>query len=228
LRKSGGDRKYVTADAGNGKLSARASRVGRWEKFRVENHPAGGITLKALSNNKFVQVQNRDANAYARALGNSKGGWERFTWKNKGSGKVAIKSVHSGKWLQAPWNRANTVIYPKGNADQGWETFDWSRESGSKDLNLNASKNNTVSTYPNPVNENTVLNMSFNLGEQADVSASLYGLTGQKVLSLDLGTFEAGSHDLELFTRPSSIENGIYILKIKTESITTMNRLIFE
>ncbi len=152
LRKSGGDRKYVSAvtELSNDLYANQNSVQGNRQKFRVDRHPNGGVALYSLSAGKYIQVSNTNANVIIRARGNATGNWERFEWKSKGNGKVALKSMHSGKWLQAAHNQANAAIFPRGNADLGWETFDW-KEEASKSINDVSEAPSNAIVYPNPI-----------------------------------------------------------------------------
>ncbi|WP_010179655.1 beta-porphyranase [Aquimarina agarilytica] len=202
LRKTGGDRKFVTGERNGSQLLARAGSVRGWEKFRVESHPKGGVVLKALSNNKYVQVPNKDANAPVRNQGTFKGDWERFEWKSKGNGKVALKSVHSGKWLQASWNEANAIIRAKGNADLGWETFDWKTESGQKII---GQQTNSLKIAVNPVQDMVVLEGTSN------VDVQLFDQTGAAVgFSVEKTSDNSIALDLD-----DGLSAGIYFLVTK-------------
>ncbi len=152
LRKTGGNRGYVAAEAANNRLIANRPVARGWERFRIESHPRGGIALKALSNNKYVQVPNTNIQASVRPNGNGKFAWEQFEWRSKGNGKVALKSLHTNRWLQAAWNEDNGVVRARGNSDQGWETFDWQVVSGAKQLTTEIASNDII-VYPNPGNQ---------------------------------------------------------------------------
>ena len=152
LRKTGGNRGYVAAEAANNRLIANRSVARSWERFRVESHPRGGIALKALANNKYVQVPNTDIQASVRPNGNGKFAWEQFEWRSKGNGKVALKSLHTNRWLQAAWTEDNGVVRARGTSDQGWETFDWQVVSGAKQLTTEIASNDII-VYPNPANQ---------------------------------------------------------------------------
>jgi len=209
LRKTGGDKKFITAERNASQLIARAGSVQGWEKFRVESHPLGGVALKALSNNKYVQVPNRDTNKPVRNNGNSKGGWERFIWKSKGNSKVALQSFHSKKWLQAAWNENNGVLRAKGNADKGWETFDWKIESSAKAI-LDSGK---LAIENNPVN-NGVLSV---LGTSDKDTYVINNMSGQIMQS---GNIEANGINV------SGLTQGIYIIKLTSEENTLVEKII--
>ncbi|WP_010523348.1 T9SS type A sorting domain-containing protein [Aquimarina agarivorans] len=188
LRKTGGDRKFVTGEGNGSQLLARASSVRGWEKFRIENHPKGGIALKALSNNKYVQVPDKSTTASVRNRGTFKGDWEQFEWKSKGNGRVAFKSIHSGKWLQSAWNQNNGVVRARGNADRRWETFEWKIESGQKILDQN---DQLVKIAINPVQDRVIIEGTSNVNMQvfdstgADVGFSV-NKNSENSISLNL------------------------------------------
>ncbi|WP_010521075.1 T9SS type A sorting domain-containing protein [Aquimarina agarivorans] len=198
LRKSGGDRKFVTGENNGSALIARGSTVRGWEKFRVESHPKGGIALKALSNNKYVQVPDRSTDAPVRPNGSFKGDWERFQWKSKGNGKVAFKSIHTGKWLQAPWLTDNTVIRAVGPRDLGWETFDWKIESGNKIL---SDLTEGLTAYPNPAIDEITVNGT------SDIDVKVYDLNG----ALAPTTITGSTNSITINT--SSLTKGVYFIE---------------
>nr|WP_050858543.1 T9SS type A sorting domain-containing protein [Aquimarina agarilytica] len=182
LQKSGGDLKYLSAVAelNNDIYANQSQALGNRQKFRVVNHPDGGIALYNLNAQRYLQVNGNNQNVIVGARGAQTKGWERFEWKSKGAGKVAFKSLHTGKWLQAPHNQNNTAVFPRGNADQGWETFNWKVVPASANKILATP---TISTqakiliYPNPVDAgqkitvaNTIENTTINV---LDVSGNL-------------------------------------------------------
>lgn len=203
LRKTGGDRKYVTGERSGSQLIARATSVRGWERFRVESHPKGGVALKALSNNKYVQVLDRNAEAPVRNQGNFKGDWEQFEWKSKGNGKVALKSIHSSKWLQAAWNQNNAIVRARGNADRRWETFDWQVVNGQKIL---GQQSQGLKITTNPVKDIVAVEGT------ADVDVQVFDQTGADVGFSVIKTSE-NSIELDL---DDDIANGIYFLTTKT------------
>lgn len=232
LRKTGGDRKYVRAlQSGTNNLAADASSVQGWERYNVENHPQGGIALKAQSNNKYVQVQGNNQNLPVRARGASKQGWERLEWKSKGAGKVAIKSLWTNKWLQCAWNQNNAIMYPKGASDQGWETFDFAilgnarvgEDQGydpvTEDLILKA--------YPNPV-DGANLNLDVIMPAAGDLEANIYDSYGKLVYSNSFGNLSIGGHTITIdFDKLNVSDQGIYILNVRSGGITKNLKLAF-
>ncbi|KZS38133.1 hypothetical protein AWE51_18995 [Aquimarina aggregata] len=217
LRKTNGDKKYVTAEqtANNKQLIARAIAVQGWEKFSIETHPDGGIALKALSNANYVQVQGINVNAAAA----KKDKLTQFIWKNKGNGKVALKSVSANKWIQASWSSDNAVLFAKGIEDKGWETFDWKIENTQKTKAIGTT-DQSLNAHPNPLTENT-LNIDLPIKETTKLI--LYDTTGKVIFNEKVmgGTTIARNCD-ELGIKSS----GLYTLKITSKSTTKTIKIL--
>ncbi len=207
LQKAGGNKKFVAAEPNNNRLIADRDAARSWETFLIEKHPRGGIALKALSNNKYVQVPNKDPNKAVEPDGNEKFAREQFEWKSMGNGKVALKSTHSGKWLQAAWNDDNAIVRARGNAPKNWETFNW------KVVAVNRESTNeidsSVNIYPNPANN--ILQISYE-GELSDqINISIYDNLGRDVVSNTLNNQEQ-SIDI------SNLSPGLYFIKIRNNN----------
>ena len=204
LRKTGGDRLYVRAIRNGNKVSADAGKVSWWEKFKVESHPKGGIALLAQADGKYLQVPNKDTNAFIRNSGTFKGDWERFQWKSKGAGKVAIKSLHSNKWLQAAHNENNGVIRARGNSDLSWETFDFAVvAAGGKSLSIdsNDSTNNLKVINSSQSTDNEIVVTGTGEGQ----TISIYDLSGAST-GIQLNTENDDNTTIDV----SNLSSGIY------------------
>ncbi len=231
LRKTGGDRKYVTGEADASKLIARSNVVLGWEQFLVESHPNGGVTLKALSNNKYVQVPNLDANAPVRNNGNFKGDWEQFEWKSKGNGKVALKSMHSGKWLQGAWNENNGIIRARGNQDLGWETFDFAivnQSAKSVKENILAIENQEtdvfkVQVYPNPVKQGEELFVNSGLLRAGAISLDVFDISGKVIYQKVHSNVQV---ETKLSVDTANFKSGIYFIKIASNASTSIKKIL--
>ncbi|WP_010522348.1 carbohydrate-binding protein [Aquimarina agarivorans] len=148
LRKSGGDRKFVSV-TNNFDIKANAGNDNNnSQRFRIERNPRGGIALKSLRNNKYVQSINSDKSKTLKARGENPLSWERFEWNDLGNGKVALRSLQTNGWVQASWRDNNARVLPRGAEPKGWETFEWRVVSGNKILDSNDSS--LISIYPNP------------------------------------------------------------------------------
>ena len=201
LRKTGGDRMFVRAVKDGNRVAADAGRVGSWEKFKVETHPKGGIALLAQADGKYLQVPDKDANAFIRNSGTFKGDWEWFQWKSKGAGKVALKSLHSNKWLQAAWNENNGVVRARGTSDLGWETFDFAVvAAGGKSLNTTKFKELSVISYQQQATEQISI-----LGSDAGANISIYDLNGSST-GISSKVSSSGETNVDV----STLSNGIY------------------
>ncbi len=217
LRKTGGDLKYVTAEKfnNNNQLIARSNVTLGWEKFLVETHPNGGVTLKALSNNKYIQVFDKNTNIPIRATAINKSNWTQFTWKSKGLGEVALYSVHANTWIQASHDVNNAVLYPKGNLDQEWETFNWKIESASKAID-----EKEIIFFPNPLN-NKSLNINIPKHERSIVTIYLKDLNGKVVYRKEYKNIK---ETLEIKKLPLSTSQ-FYFLEIKTPLRSVTHKL---
>lgn len=204
LRKSGGDRKYVsTIASSDNSLSANAaSVVDDRQKFRVFRHPKGGVALFSVSAKRYIQVFDKAQNIAAKAKGTNANDWERFEWKSKGNGNVALKSLHSNKWLQAPYNQNNVTILPKGSTDKGWETFQWKTIS-SKSIGVVESKQD-ISIYPNPASDFVNINTSLKNGKVV-----VFDLSGKSIMTIIIG------EDFKDKISISDLDSGMYIFSIQ-------------
>jgi hypothetical protein len=81
---------------------------------------------------------------------------------------------------------------------------------------------NTLIIYPNPVVSN--LTISLTLIEKADISLSVYNLTGIKMYSEQLGNQESGVHNIQL--NVSSYLEGLYVVRITTNSTILEKKFI--
>lgn len=79
------------------------------------------------------------------------------------------------------------------------------------------------SIYPNPVSENTTI--SYFLPEKTNVTFELYNAVGQKVAAIDKGTQDAGHYEFNFNMKQLNLENGIYIMQLKTNTKTAAIRI---
>jgi PKD repeat protein len=79
------------------------------------------------------------------------------------------------------------------------------------------------SAYPNPISENTIV--SYFLNEKSNVTLELYNTLGQKVNSITRGVQAQGFYEFNYNMKALNLENGVYILQIKTETQTASIRL---
>ncbi|HEX8515269.1 MAG TPA: PKD domain-containing protein [Bacteroidia bacterium] len=83
-------------------------------------------------------------------------------------------------------------------------------------VGIEASAQNLLgySVYPNPVTPNTTV--SYFLKDAGNVGFSLYNSIGQEVYSVNKGFQAAGHYEFNLDLGSANIENGVYLLQLKT------------
>jgi len=216
LRKSGGNLRYITGEASGSQLIARANSVQGWEKFKVESHPKGGIALKALSNNRYIQVQNKNIDLAVRPKGPFKGDWEQFRWEPRGGiNTVALKSVHTGKYLQAAWNEDNAIVKAKGKFVKGWETFIWKKEASATNL-----KTSLNFTPPNKINNTEAFKILKAFPNPAEDYVTIPGTNDVDVLVVNITgalspvTIHTGDNKITIDLK--LLNSGVYFVVLKS------------
>ncbi|MBK9462556.1 MAG: T9SS type A sorting domain-containing protein [Sphingobacteriales bacterium] len=82
----------------------------------------------------------------------------------------------------------------------------------------------TVSVYPNPTNNQFILNL--NLAQPDEISVDIHAITGQYIGKiLDKSLQDAGQQKVTIDLRYLNLPKGTYILKISGKSIN-QNRLL--
>lgn len=76
--------------------------------------------------------------------------------------------------------------------------------------------------YPNPTKE--ALKIELNLGRLEDIQFNLFNLNGQMIKSIDIGTTDQYSEELNL----SALQPGVYILQVRTSSAIGARRIILQ
>ncbi len=77
--------------------------------------------------------------------------------------------------------------------------------------------------YPNPVSETSVV--SYFLNEDSNVELELYNSIGQKINTVSKGNQTKGFYEFNYNIKNLNLENGIYILQLKTSSRTASIRI---
>jgi PKD repeat protein len=77
--------------------------------------------------------------------------------------------------------------------------------------------------YPNPVSETSVV--SYFLNEDSNVELELYNSIGQKINTVSKGAQTKGFYEYNYNIKNLNLENGIYILQLKTKSHTASIRI---
>ena len=82
----------------------------------------------------------------------------------------------------------------------------------------------TAQLYPNPVGAQRALNLE--LSKSADVSVSIYDISGKQLAERDFGMLEAGTHRLnELINK---LPKGLYIATMQIDGQLTNQKLTIE
>ena len=112
LRKSGGDRQWITIDSETNNLIANGDEDSRSE-FLVEEHPNGCVALKSVATDLYVQVVgSSDSSAAIRAFGNAPGTWENFAWEPVGENQVGLWSEFSDIWGASKMESKQHFAFP--------------------------------------------------------------------------------------------------------------------
>jgi len=237
LRKTGGDRKYVSANKyGDNQLKAKAGNVLDWEKFRVVEHPHGGVALIANSNGKYVQVNGNNKPTPLKAKANPNipaRSWERFNWEEKGNGKVALLSFQTKSYVQAHHKHNNAVIKPLGQRALSYEIFDFKvigNRTADGRIKL-TNKSPKAFVYPNPFNEtkSNEIKIDIELPVLTDVSINVFSLSGTKIYSNKYPNLEEGEVTIRFTKEELNIKTkGLYIIKITAGKSSKDLKLLFE
>jgi uncharacterized delta-60 repeat protein len=78
------------------------------------------------------------------------------------------------------------------------------------------------SVSPNPVKQNSIVNLVYELKQPEAISVELISFTGSSIMVWTLGQQEAGNHSCQ-FILPSTLSGGIYYLRIKGPQYASMN-----
>lgn len=76
--------------------------------------------------------------------------------------------------------------------------------------------------YPNPFNPTTTI--EFSLPQKSEVNLSVINMLGQVVKEITSGTFEAGTHSVQL--NASDIASGVYMYKLQAGNFTSVKKLV--
>ncbi|GCD33415.1 hydrolase [Streptomyces chrestomyceticus JCM 4735] len=133
--KSVANGKYVTAeinDTGNqqGKLRARADKIGSWQRFTLTDNTADGtVSLRSEANDLFVSAEIKDAGDHSgmlRTRGATVGSWEKFLLVPQPDGTFALKSKANDKFVSTEVNATDGdygLLRARSDRAGGWERF---------------------------------------------------------------------------------------------------------
>ncbi|MFC2131852.1 T9SS type A sorting domain-containing protein [Bacteroidota bacterium] len=130
-------------------------------------------------------------------IGNS---WEDF---NEGFEELYFKDVFSLAFTDDGYIYASAFKTQRG---QGL----FKREMPTVGIEENMIDNINLRIYPNPVSDNTCIDIS--LTESSNVLVELFDLTGRKIIDIHKGYFDAGNYRIPYDC--SELSSGSYILKV--------------
>ncbi|MEO0594410.1 MAG: hypothetical protein AAFZ38_12605 [Myxococcota bacterium] len=194
---------YVTANPNpDVALTAAASGAAVWELFDVEHHYGDIISLRAVSNGKYLMST---PPGVLRANSGNTSTWEQFHWRRNDNGTISLHARSNAKYVQVrpdlPDGRPQTIETLGSHSDGDWTQFDW--EAFSR-LEITADENSTKQISLPGVTEHpslSALGVTFRVDQwtldlEADVSRLEFTFrgyrTGSEVIS---GRF---SYDLDV------------------------------
>jgi len=89
---------------------------------------------------------------------------------------------------------------------------------------INSTSNN-IAIFPNPINENSIINL--NLVEQADVNYSIINVIGQKVIQENMGSLSAGNHTISIGNK-AILSKGIYFVNVTIGEDNFIEKIVVE
>ncbi len=234
IRKFSGDKQFLKSNPNN--LGVIASDGGNtpplqnwqtWERFIVEEHPEGGnnVVLRALSNNRFLQVINVKRDVPMRAYGVRKRRWERFEWRKSnfgGANSFGLRSVHvnTNAWMQCR-PETGSQLFPVGRQLRKWETFTYEIISSSKEL---GNKSLNVEVYPNPIKSGNNINIHTQLPKEGKVNVTIYSIDGNVVFKKS-DVINSGA---TLSINSSNLSAGVYLIKIASDDTSKTEKIIIK
>jgi|GEM_PF-3018728 len=118
------------------------------------------------------------------------------------------------------------TFYDKKNpnsATKGWVVVEYDALPASVQKISNSSIRFDV-PYPNPTKNNTSL--SFNIEQGQHITMQVYTMMGEVVLTVNEGMLSSGQHTIML--NSSTLNNGVYFVKLTTDSGTAIQRFIIQ
>lgn len=142
-----------------------------------------------------------------------------------GPGKL-IRTTDGGEtWHQEgigfptsnPPNYTAVSLQPEGQFVMTWEgdVFRYEEKAGAADPSPIAEETITPRLYPNPSTAERLPRVHLDLVRPARVTVDVVNLRGEIITSLDTGTLDAGTHELEIASAiPAALPPGTYIARL--------------
>ena len=107
-------------------VANRSSCGGAWETFQIVNNDDGTVSLRSISNGKYVCAVIDEKNQLLPRSG-SIGTWEKFIIEKISDGEYALYSLANGKYVQANLNDGGKLFATSETVAGAWEVFDINR-----------------------------------------------------------------------------------------------------
>ena len=107
-------------------VANRSSCGGAWETFQIVNNNDGTVSLRSVSNGKYVCAVIDEKNQLLPRSG-SIGTWEKFIIEKISDGEYALYSLANGKYVQANLNDGGKLFATSETVAGAWEVFNINR-----------------------------------------------------------------------------------------------------
>lgn len=120
--------KVVCAENGGNDIivANRSSCGGAWETFQIVTNDDGTVSLRSVSNGKYVCAVIDEKNQLLPRSG-SIGTWEKFIIEKISGDEYALYSIANGKYVQANLNDNGKLYATSETVAGAWEVFDINR-----------------------------------------------------------------------------------------------------
>ena len=120
--------KVVCAENGGNDIivANRSSCGGAWETFQIVTNDDGTVSLRSVSNGKYVCAVIDEKNQLLPRSG-SIGTWEKFIIEKISGDEYALYSIANGKYVQANLNDGGKLYATSETVAGAWEVFDINR-----------------------------------------------------------------------------------------------------
>ena len=107
-------------------VANRSSCGGAWETFQIVTNDDGTVSLRSVSNGKYVCAVIDEKNQLLPRSG-SIGTWEKFIIEKISDGEYALYSLANGKYVQANLNDGGKLFATSETVAGAWEVFNINR-----------------------------------------------------------------------------------------------------
>ena len=107
-------------------VANRSSCGGAWETFQIVNNNDGTVSLRSVSNGKYVCAV-IDENNQLLPRSERVGIWEKFIIEKISDGEYALYSLANGKYVQANLNDGGKLFATSETVAGAWEVFNINR-----------------------------------------------------------------------------------------------------